>query len=132
MAVSELQTSFQLTDGFGLIFRFFLRLHSFCAFKLVPLVCTLAAPLDYQENWILAFARAQKDLENNPKKAEFGDDWQATIKAYPFLQYQLDRVIADLKSHLEYEKVKYKNINMTLPYTRVCVPVSPQSDTILL
>lgn len=79
-------------------------------------------PLDYQENWILAFARAQKDLENNPKKAQFGDDWQATIKAYPFLQYQLDRVIADLKSHLEYEKVNYKNINMSLPYTRVCVP----------
>lgn len=86
-----------------------------------PCVTNDGTPHDLQENWILAFARAQKDLANNPSKAKYGDDWPATIAAYPFLQTQLKVVIADLKSNMDFEKVKYKNINMSLPYTRVCV-----------
>jgi hypothetical protein len=51
-----------------------------------------------------------------------GDDWNATITAYPFLQTQLKTVMRELKSNMQYEKAKVVNQNMSLPYTRVCIP----------
>lgn len=84
-------------------------------------------PADSQENWILAFARAQKDLPNMPRRAKFKDDWQAFITNpnYTFVGKQVPTILKELKGNVEYEHGPWKNINASLPYTRVCVPVCP-------
>ena len=51
-----------------------------------------AAPHDKQEYWTLVFSRAQPDQLDNPKRAEYGDDWAATMEAYPILKTQLPKV----------------------------------------
>lgn len=72
------------------------------------------------KSWEAIFARPQPDMENNPKKATYGADWQKTLKAYPWLKKTARSVIKDL------EKRKFKMTNkfsFKMPFTRVCVPV---------
>ena len=81
------------------------------------------APGDKPEYWTLVFSRSQKDLPNNPAKAQYHDNWAATVQAYPWLGQEAKKVVADIKSNMAYEKLKWSNIDMNLPYTRICIPV---------
>lgn len=48
--------------------------------------------------WRLAFAVAQWGQPKNPSKAEYGDDWEATARAYPHTAAQAQQVVDDFNT----------------------------------
>ena len=78
---------------------------------------------NYKKCWTTVFARAQPDQENNPKKAEYGADWKAALKAYPELKQISKSAHSKIKSYWG-KKVNLKKMNLRIPFTRVCVPSS--------
>lgn len=70
--------------------------------------------------WKLVFAVAQWKQPHNPRKAEYGDDWEATAKAYPHTAAQARQVVDDLNEKTELPVSTEWSAEH--PYVRLCVP----------
>ena len=79
-------------------------------------------PHDQEQNWILAFSRAQHNQTNNPLQAVYHDDWPATLTAYPYVAKYLNSSITSLLDNLNQVHKYVSGLNYSLPYTRLCVP----------
>lgn len=73
--------------------------------------------------WRLAFAVAQWGQPKNPSKAEYGDDWEATARAYPHTAKQAQKVADDFNTRTELPVSTEWSPDH--PYVRLCVPVRP-------
>lgn len=72
--------------------------------------------------WRLAFAVQQWGQPKNPSKAEYGDDWEATAKAYPWTARQAKQIVKDFNSKTELPVSSEWSANH--PYVRLCVPTA--------
>ncbi len=72
--------------------------------------------------WRLAFAVAQWKQPKNPSKAEYGDDWEATAKAYPHTAKQAQQIVDDFNEKTELPISKEWRADH--PYVRLCVPTA--------
>jgi len=70
--------------------------------------------------WRLAFAVAQWGQPKNPSKAEYGDDWEATARAYPHTAKQAQQVADDFNTRTELPVSTEWSPDH--PYVRLCVP----------
>ena len=70
--------------------------------------------------WRLAFAVAQWEQPKNPSKAEYGDDWEATAKAYPHTAKQAQQIVDDFNTKTELPISSEWSADH--PYVRLCVP----------
>lgn len=70
--------------------------------------------------WRLVFAVAQWKQPHNPRKAEFGDDWAATAKAYPHTSAQAQQVVDDLNTKTDLPVSTEWSVDH--PYVRLCIP----------
>ena len=72
--------------------------------------------------WRLAFAVAQWEQPKNPSKAEFGDDWEATARAYPHTAVQAQQIVDDFNTKTELPISS--EWSSKHPYVRLCVPTA--------
>lgn len=72
--------------------------------------------------WRLAFAVAQWKQPKNPLKAEYGDDWEATAKAYPHTAKQAQQIVEDFNRKTELPISEEWRADH--PYVRLCVPTA--------
>lgn len=72
--------------------------------------------------WRLAFAVAQWKQPKNPSKAEYGDDWEATAKAYPHTAKQAQQIVDDFNRKTELPISEEWRADH--PYVRLCVPTA--------
>lgn len=70
--------------------------------------------------WKMVFAVAQWKQPHNPRKAEYGDDWEATAKAYPHTAAQAQQVVDDLNTKTDLPVSTEWSIDH--PYVRLCIP----------
>ena len=78
---------------------------------------------NFKKCWTTVFARPQPDQKNNPKKALYGADWNAAVKAYPELKKIGKSAHSKVKSFWG-KKLNVKKMNLRIPFTRACVPSS--------
>jgi hypothetical protein len=70
--------------------------------------------------WRMVFAVAQWKQPHNPRKAEYGDDWRATAKAYPHTAAQAQQVVDDLNTKTDLPVSTEWSAEH--PYVRLCIP----------
>lgn len=72
--------------------------------------------------WKLVFAVAQWKQPHNPRKAVYGDDWDATAKAYPHTARQAQQIVDELNTKTELPvSTEWSDKH---PYVRLCVPTA--------